>query len=596
MAKSKSTIKTSHIFKMYWRYAWRYPHLVIGLIISVPTSILLQDFLPQLIIAGVVAKLAAGQFVSGQIWQSFGPTLLLFIGLLLVGASGWRVIDAFNWRLEGRVSRDIANDTYRHILSQSATFHANTFGGGLVSQTNKFMGSYIRIADTLIYQTLNLISVVTFTTVVLWSRAPLYVVSLLIFSIIYIISSFYVTRKVRSLGAVHAMSQSMQTGYLADSIANVMAIKSFATLNNEVGQFKRKHSDKTYSNLLDLMRANQRQMTYYGLFNRVIETMALIVAIASVVVFKKNIGVAFLIFSYTNIMLSQLWTFGNNSLRNINRSVGDAMEMAEILETKPEIQDPVKPEIVRIKKGAVEFKDVTFTHDGANGALFKKLSLKIPAGQKVGLVGQSGSGKTSLTRIILRFSDIDSGQILIDGQNIANITQDDLRSNIAYVPQEPLLFHRTLTENISYGKENATEADVLRASKMAHAHEFIQTLPLGYNTLVGERGVKLSGGQRQRVAIARAMIKDSPVLLLDEATSALDSESEKLIQEALWKLMEGRTAVVIAHRLSTIQKMDRIIVMDNGKIVEEGSHAELLKKKGRYAELWTHQSGGFIED
>lgn len=593
MAKS---IKTSHIFKMYWRYAWRYPQFVIGLLISLPISILLQDFLPQLIIAGVVSKLAGGHFVQGQIWQSFGSTLLLFAGLLIIGASGWRVIDAFMWRLEGRVTRDIANDTYRHILSQSATFHANTFGGGLVSQTNKFIGSYIRIADTLVYQVLNLVSVVTFTTIVLWSRTPMYVICLLIFSVIYIASSFFVTRKVRHLGAVHARAQSTQTGYLADSISNVMAIKSFATLNDEVHKFKIKHSNVSYSRLLDLMRANQRQMTYYGLFNRVIETTALVIAIASVVVYKKDIGVAFLIFSYTNIMLSQLWTFGNNSLRNMNRSIGDAIEMAEILETEPDIKDPDMPEPVRIRNGAVELKDVTFTHDGANGPLFKKLNLQIPAGQKVGLVGHSGSGKTSLTRIMLRFSDIDSGEILIDGQNIAAITQDDLRSNIAYVPQEPLLFHRSLTDNISYGKIDATEADVLKASKMAHADEFIKNLPLGYDTLVGERGVKLSGGQRQRVAIARAMIKDSPVLLLDEATSALDSESEKLIQAALWKLMQGRTAVVIAHRLSTIQKMDRIIVMHDGKIVEEGSHAELIKKNGKYAELWAHQSGGFIED
>jgi ATP-binding cassette subfamily B protein len=211
-------------------------------------------------------------------------------------------------------------------------------------------------------------------------------------------------------------------------------------------------------------------------------------------------------------------------------------------------------------------------------------------------VGHSGSGKTTFTRLLLRFSDIDGGQILIDGQNIAHITQDDLHRHIAYVPQEPLLFHRSIAENIAYGKDEADEATIKKTAELAHAAEFIDNLPKGYETLVGERGVKLSGGQRQRVAIARAMIKDAPILVLDEATSALDSESEKLIQSALWKLMQGRTAIVIAHRLSTIQKMDRIVVLDNGKIVEQGSHQELLKKNGTYAALWAHQSGGFLED
>jgi ATP-binding cassette subfamily B protein len=199
-------------------------------------------------------------------------------------------------------------------------------------------------------------------------------------------------------------------------------------------------------------------------------------------------------------------------------------------------------------------------------------------------------------RLMLRFNDIDGGEILIDGQNIAHIAQDDLRKSIAYVPQEPIMFHRSLLENINYGRQDATKEEVIQAAKMAHAHDFILQLPEGYNTLVGERGVKLSGGQRQRIAIARAMLKDAPILVLDEATSALDSDSEVLIQDSLWKLMEGRTAIVIAHRLSTIQKMDRIIVLEDGKIEEEGKHKDLLASGGTYAKLWAHQSGGFIDE
>jgi ATP-binding cassette, subfamily B, bacterial len=270
--------------------------------------------------------------------------------------------------------------------------------------------------------------------------------------------------------------------------------------------------------------------------------------------------------------------------------------MIRVLQLTPEIKDPAEPEVAHMDRGAIMFNKVAFSHDGDNDPLFEDFSLTIKPGEKVGLVGHSGSGKTTFTRLLLRFSDIQGGEILIDGQNIAHVTQDDLRRAIAYVPQEPLLFHRSIKENIAYGQPEATIASIKAVAKLAHAGEFIDKLPDGYNTLVGERGVKLSGGQRQRVAIARAMLKNAPILLLDEATSALDSESEVLIQDALWKLMEGRTAIVIAHRLSTIQKMDRIVVLDDGKIVEQGSHKELLQAKGSYAKLWAHQSGGFIED
>jgi ATP-binding cassette subfamily B protein len=225
----------------------------------------------------------------------------------------------------------------------------------------------------------------------------------------------------------------------------------------------------------------------------------------------------------------------------------------------------------------------------------KDFSLDIKPGEKVGLVGYSGSGKTTLTKLLLRFIDVTSGKIVINGVNIRDIRQSALRDVIAYVPQEPLLFHRSIGENISYGKPNASQKELLRAAKTANVDEFVKQLPSDYETLVGERGIRLSGGQRQRVAIARAVLKSSPILVLDEATSALDSESEKYIQTALWKLMEGRTALVIAHRLSTIRRMDRIVVMNKGQIVQEGTHKQLLKdKNGIYAKLWSHQSDGYI--
>jgi ATP-binding cassette subfamily B protein len=285
----------------------------------------------------------------------------------------------------------------------------------------------------------------------------------------------------------------------------------------------------------------------------------------------------------------------NQIYRRLESSMTEAAQFTELLLTPPTVRDPVSPEPLRVTAADVRFEQVVFAHDGG-APLFTGLDLTVGNGEKIGLVGRSGGGKSTLTKLLLRLMDVHGGRILIGGQDISRISQADLRSLISYVPQDPAMFHRTLRENIAFGRPDASEAEIRRAAEAAHVTEFVDGLPDGFGTIVGERGIKLSGGQRQRVALARAILRDAPILLLDEATSALDSESEVLVQHALWQLMEGRTALVVAHRLSTVARMDRLVVLDGGRIVEQGSHAELLAARGSYAALWEHQSGGFLDD
>lgn len=588
---------TMQTARLFWRHAWVHKTYVIGLFMSVTLAILTYQFLPPLIVAHVLERLSEGDYTPGDLWGSFGSLFLTYAALIVVGGIVlWRVAIFFIWQLEMRVLQDIHVRVFEHLMKQSADFHANRFGGSLVSQTNKLAGAYVRMADTTVFQVVGLVLSFVFAITFLAPRALFLTLGLLTFSAVFITISIFITKRIRELNAKEAAASTRQTGTLADAITNVMAVKSFAGGDQENSRYH-DATRRTREATRELMVASLKKDTVFSTMTSLLSIGALIVSVASVVIFDANIGTVFLVVQYTGIISQRLWDFSQSALRNYNRALGDAREMVEILAIQPDITDPEAPEPSRIRRGAITFDKVTFDYENASDdALFKNLSLSIKPGEKVGLVGHSGGGKTTVTKLLLRFMDIQKGSILIDGQDIAKITQDELRSHIAYVPQEPLLFHRSLLENIRYGRAAASQQEVTAIAKLANAHEFIQKLPKAYATLVGERGVKLSGGQRQRVAIARAMLKNAPILVLDEATSALDSESELLIQDALWKLMEGRTAIVIAHRLSTIQKMDRIIVMENGRIAEEGTHKELIRRDGVYAQLWSHQSGGFIEE
>ncbi|USN97839.1 MAG: ATP-binding cassette domain-containing protein [Candidatus Nomurabacteria bacterium] len=327
---------------------------------------------------------------------------------------------------------------------------------------------------------------------------------------------------------------------------------------------------------------------------------------------KIDLAMVLIMTSYAGSLVDKISALSNYKI-NVQEVYNSTFEMAEIMMMEPEIKDPQYPVKLKIEKGQIEFNDASFKYTNASEELkededkpnknikdeqhlFKNLSLTIKPGEKIGLVGPSGGGKSTLLKLILRFYDIDSGAVKIDGINVKDVIQSKLRQQIAYVPQDPALFHRSIAENIGYSKPNAKLKEVKAAAKQAYVDEFIESLPDGYDTLVGERGVKLSGGQRQRVAIARAILKDAPILLLDEATSALDSESESYIQKSLEKLMKDRTTVVVAHRLSTIRKMDRIIVVDKGRVVDSGPHDQLLKSSPLYKKLWSHQSGGLLQD
>lgn len=583
-------------FRLYWKFAWNHKSYVIGSIIMSSLFVLLYRYLPPLIVSKILDRINTGDFVKGDLVGSFGA-LLLSYALVVFGGGvlAGRVLNYIVWKLEMNVMADIHRHIFNHLLEQSNNFHANRFGGSLVSQTNKFAGGYIRMYDTLIFQTISLVLSFIFSVVILYPRAPGVALFLVVFSILFIVIAISITKKVREMSTIWAQKQTRQTGYLADAISNVIAVKSFARLKFENNRFI-KATNETKKAMDDTRKVSISRELVFSSSNGILLTSSLAIAVAGVVLYDYNVATVFLVFSYIGIIAENLWVFSNHSLKNINNALGDAYDMTKILAITPSIQDPLLPLKLSEDKGNVDFKNITFTHADNDRALFNNLSLSIKPGEKIGLVGHSGSGKTTITSLILRFADLDAGTIEVDGQDISQIKQSDLRSKITYVPQEPLMFHRTIAENIAYGNPKATQEQITAIAKLANAHEFIHTLPLGYDTLVGERGVKLSGGQRQRIAIARAMIKNAPILVLDEATSALDSESEKLIQQALWKLMEGRTAIVIAHRLSTIQKMDRIIVLDRGKILEQGTHDQLLKNKGKYAELWAHQSGGFIED
>lgn len=580
---------------IYWRANMAHKALFLGTFATWGVGLVLQKIIMPLVVAQAINHLIAIQSAAHiDYWHEFLPYFGVFFALLVVSQAlldyGLLLVS----KLETKVRPELQKRVFDLLINQSLRFHANNFSGALVNQTNKFTGAYVVLTDTLILSMLYVGIVVIFSISVTAYFLPLMALAMAIWTVLFVWLNITLTRKRMRYSRAAAKADSVLTAHLADAVGNVSAIKAFSAEAAEADLHETYTQDRAYKKYLSWLAA-VRNDAALGIMMGILQGVVLALSIYAVTQGAVAIGTLLLVQVYVTQLINQLWGLSNTS-RNIEQAISDASEMTEILGEELEVKDPARPQTMHIKKGGIEFRNVTFTHDGSNQALFTNFDLTVKPGEKIGLVGHSGSGKTSLTKLLLRFVDIADGQITIDGQNIATVKQADLRNHIAYVPQEPLLFHRTLSENIAYGNPKATQKEIESAAKMAHAHEFIQTLPSGYETMVGERGVKLSGGQRQRIAIARAILKNAPIIVLDEATSALDSESEKLIQDALKKLMQGRTTIVIAHRLSTIQNMDRIIVLEDGAVAQQGTHAELLKQGGTYADLWKHQSGGFLED
>lgn len=483
--------------------------------------------------------------------------------------------------------KDLMNRSYQFFTEQKV--------GTLAGDVMNFSRSYVMMVDNYFLNTNQLIISFFFGLIVIAVLSPLLLVPTLFISFLLIALNIKNVKARAPYRNKRKELTSKLAGSIADIMGNQLLVRIFAaeTKESRTIDSERAAIESIAFKEIDIIERESLVRQVY-LYTFQVVTLLFFVWLST----RGAASIAGIIFTFTYINRSTDAIFGISSIiRQFEQAFLDAAPMTKILQMDHTVIDKPGAKKIAISQGEIMFNDVVFSYsDQAEDPVFEKMNITITPGEHIGLAGHSGGGKTTFTKLLLRFSDIDEGTITIDGQNIAAVTQSSLRSQIAYVPQDPFLFHRTLRENIGYAKEDASDEEIIAAAKKAHAWEFIKNLPHGLDTVVGERGVKLSGGQRQRVAIARAMIKNAPILILDEATSALDSESEMLIQKALKNLMKGRTAIVIAHRLSTIQKMDRIIVLDNGKIIEEGPHKTLLDKNGTYAKLWAHQSGGFLED
>ncbi len=580
---------TRAVLQAFWEYTdqhrWLFIFTISGVLIQqaayVVSPLYLKNFTNALAHPGIISA----AIITTPLW--------IYAVLQFIGWVGGRIEMSGGLTMIMYAQEKMSEESFAYLIRHSHQFFSSSFSGALVRKIGRYKDSYERLYYSLQTNVLPAILYIFGITTILFLRNVLLGSILFAWVILFIFVQWVLIRRQQPLRHKRVEEDSNLTATLADAISNQSTVALFATAHYEDTRVH-EASVRLHTALRKLWHFD---LTMYGIQG----VLAIIIQISllwAAFIFEQRglltIGDVVLIQAYVFGLFNHVWGLGRE-FRVIYNSIAEASEMIEILQTPHEVQNVKDAKKLVVEKGVIEFKEVEFFFHNEKGVLHE-FNLSIKGGQKVALVGPSGAGKSTITKLLLRLFDVKGGSIEVDGQNITKVTQDSLREAISFVPQEPILFHRTLMENIRYGRLDATNEEVLEAAKKAHCHEFISSLPQGYETFVGERGVKLSGGERQRVAIARAILKNSPILVLDEATSSLDSESESLIQDALNVLMEGKTVIVIAHRLSTIMKMDRIIVLQNGAIVADGTHNELLADGGLYQKLWSIQAGGFLAE
>jgi ATP-binding cassette subfamily B protein len=563
--------------------------LIVGIALAMSLSTLTEVIVP--VFAGrLVDALARGPAALERALESFGAMALL--GLMMVGLRhlAWSAMVS----LTVGMMRNIALDTFHRVQRLSTDWHNNSFAGSTVRKITRGMWALDSLNDVLLLALLPALIVLVTTVVLLGNHWP--VMGMIMAGGALIYSTLAVAVATNVIAPASRLSNALDTrigGVLSDALGANAVVKSFGAEGREDARLDRvvkKWSRRTRRTwLLHTWNATGQLVLLWA-----VRTTVTGLAVWLWWKGRATPGEITYVLTTYFVVHGYLRDIGQQ-IHLLQRSVNEMEEMVQLHGQPMGIADPPSARPLRITSGEIRFEHVTFHYCGQATPLYRDLSVRIAPGERVGLVGRSGSGKTTFVKLIQRLYDVTGGRILIDGQNVAHSTQASLRSQIAIVQQEPILFHRSLAENIAYARPEASQRQIERAARLANAHEFIARLPRGYQTLVGERGVKLSGGERQRVALARAFLADTPILILDEATSSLDSESEALIQEAMDRLMVGRTSIVIAHRLSTVRAMDRILVFEQGCILEEGRHEALLcKPHGHYRRLFERQAGGIL--
>lgn len=550
-------------------------------------------------ILNLLGPVAMKVFVDGisQLEPSEKNASALIGAILAVGAL--RLASGLTMRATGyastvmvpRITALLEDFALRGVLKKSYGFFADEHMGSVVRRISKLGDTYDGIHGAFFWSILPGVASAMTVIVGLLFIKPIASIAVALWIAVIIAINFLITRWKIPTDEERSRTQSAASGVLADIITNAITVKSFSSEQKESNAFKVALEQRAFAEKA-AWRKSEHGLSLTDILSAFLNAGILFVALYFWSKGQMTVGDFVLLQGLVIVLMEQLFFIGF-SFRRFIESLTGASEIVGILKSDIPVKDAKRATSLRVERGEIDFSQVTFSYSGRR--IISGCDLHISSGEKIALIGPSGAGKSTIVKLILRYYDVQKGKIFIDGQDISKVTQASLREQIALVPQDPALFHRSLKENIAYGKPLASMDEIVDAAKKAHCHEFISKLPDGYDTLVGERGVKLSGGERQRVAIARAMLKNAPILILDEATSALDSESEQLIQDALRVLMQNKTVIVIAHRLSTIMNMDRIIVMEDGRITDQGTHTELTQKVGKYQDLWHIQAGGFKE-